>query len=56
MPVNDQLLQIKRNDANSWTVNSVLPVSFASLVVPREDLAVDAPVLRKQLSAFPCLF
>lgn len=46
MPVNDQLLQIRRTDVNSWSVNSVLPVSFASLVLPRQDFAEDA-VLRK---------
>lgn len=48
MPVNDQLLQMKRIDGKSWEVKSVLPVSFASLVVPPEDLADDAQAtLRK---------
>lgn len=36
MPVNEQLLQIKRKSSNQWEVNSVLPVTFASLVIPRE--------------------
>lgn len=34
MPMNDQLLQIRRLGENSWDENSVLPVSFASLVLP----------------------
>lgn len=46
MPMNDQLLQIRRLDENSWAANSVLPVSFASLVLPQADLPEDV-VLRK---------
>lgn len=45
MPVNDELLQIRRNDENSWTINRVLPVSFASLVLPQQEFAEDT-VLR----------
>lgn len=45
MPVNDQLLQIKRISNSQWEVNAVLPVSFASLVLPRE--VSEDTVLRK---------
>ncbi|RWS06931.1 protein-L-isoaspartate O-methyltransferase domain-containing protein 1-like protein [Dinothrombium tinctorium] len=38
MPLNDQLLRIKRISENCWDVKSVLPVSFATLVVPTEKL------------------
>ena len=48
MPMNDQLLQIRRIDENSFAANSVLPVSFASLVLPQADLPEDV-VLRKVL-------
>ncbi|ESO92510.1 hypothetical protein LOTGIDRAFT_190456 [Lottia gigantea] len=37
MPLNDQLQQIKRTGETSWEVKNVLPVSFASLVVPGDD-------------------
>lgn len=46
MPVNDELLQIRRDDEKLWTTNRVLPVSFASLVVPQQELSEDA-LLRK---------
>ena len=38
MPMNDQLLQIRRIEENQWAVNSVLPVSFATLLPPQEIL------------------
>lgn len=41
VPVNDQLLQIRRIDMNSWVVKSVLPVSFAGLVVPPQEISDD---------------
>ena len=34
MPLNDHLLQITRTSATTWSVKSILPVSFASLVLP----------------------
>ncbi|XP_066248254.1 protein-L-isoaspartate O-methyltransferase domain-containing protein 2-like isoform X2 [Euwallacea similis] len=36
MPLNDQLLQIKRLSESQWKVRSLLPVSFASLIIPPE--------------------
>lgn len=41
MPMNDQLLQIRRVEENGWTINSVLSVSFASLLLPAQDIAED---------------
>ncbi|RWS29341.1 protein-L-isoaspartate O-methyltransferase domain-containing protein 1-like protein [Leptotrombidium deliense] len=38
MPLNDQLLKIKRVTENCWDVKSVLPVSFASLIVPTDKV------------------
>ena len=46
MPMNDQLLQIRRVEENGWTINSVLSVSFASLLLPAQDIAEDT-TLRK---------
>lgn len=34
IPLNDQLAQITRNSENSYTVNVLLPVSFATLIAP----------------------
>lgn len=34
MPLNDQLLQIKRLSETSWDARSLLPVSFATLIQP----------------------
>lgn len=34
MPLNEQLLQIKRTSDTTWDVHSLLPVSFASLIQP----------------------
>lgn len=34
MPYKDQLLRMKRVDENTWLQNTMLPVSFATLVVP----------------------
>ncbi|XP_057664554.1 protein-L-isoaspartate O-methyltransferase domain-containing protein 1-like isoform X1 [Diorhabda carinulata] len=36
MPLDDQLMQIKRSSETSWEVKSLLPVSFASLIQPTE--------------------
>lgn len=36
MPLNDQLLQVKRTSETSWDVRSLLPVSFATLIQPQE--------------------
>ncbi|KAI9555232.1 hypothetical protein GHT06_017747 [Daphnia sinensis] len=41
MPVNDELLQIRRTDENSWSVNRVLPVSFSSLILPQQEFVED---------------
>lgn len=34
MPYKDQLLRMQRVDENTWSQNTMLPVSFATLVVP----------------------
>lgn len=34
MPLNDQLLQITRLSDTAWDVRSLLPVSFATLILP----------------------
>lgn len=36
MPCNDQLVQVKRSGEDTWLEKNILPVSFASLVPPRE--------------------
>lgn len=36
MPLNEKLLQIRRTSETNWEVRSLLPVSFASLIEPRE--------------------
>ncbi|CAH1773376.1 unnamed protein product [Owenia fusiformis] len=36
MPLNDQLLQITRTGETTWEKKNVLPVSFASLIIPQE--------------------
>jgi len=41
MPMNDQLLQVRRLGENSWTAVSMLPVSFATLLLPNGDLVDD---------------
>lgn len=46
MPMNDQLLQVRRKTETLWTTNSVLSVSFASLLLPRQDSEQDL-ILRK---------
>lgn len=38
MPLNEQLLQISRTSDTTWDVKSVLPVSFASLLVPDQKV------------------
>lgn len=37
MPLNDQLLQIKRTSETNWSVKPLLPVSFASLIQPPQN-------------------
>lgn len=37
MPLNDQLLQIKRTSETNWTMKHLLPVSFASLIQPPQN-------------------
>ncbi|KAK2587824.1 hypothetical protein KPH14_003925 [Odynerus spinipes] len=37
MPFKDHLLRIQRVDENTWTHHTMLPVSFAPLVVPTSD-------------------
>ena len=34
MPMNDQLIQVTRNSEDSYSCKTILPVSFASLIVP----------------------
>lgn len=41
MPLNDQLLQIVRTSETTWDVKSVLPVSFATLLLPERTDAKD---------------
>lgn len=36
MPLNDQLLQIKRTSETHWDTESMLPVSFATLIQPKQ--------------------
>lgn len=49
MPLNDQLLQIVRTSETTWDVKSVLPVSFATLLLPEKTDAKDQIKLRKYL-------
>ncbi|ELU11333.1 hypothetical protein CAPTEDRAFT_180377 [Capitella teleta] len=42
MPLNDQLVQITRVSDSSWETKGVLPVSFASLVIPSKEKPVEA--------------
>ncbi|CAH0554528.1 unnamed protein product [Brassicogethes aeneus] len=37
MPLNDQLLQVKRSDEFSWDYTCLLPVSFASMIEPGDN-------------------
>lgn len=37
MPLNDRLIQAKRTAETEWEVKNILPVSFATLVVPPRD-------------------
>lgn len=37
MPYKDHLLRIERIDTNTWRHKAMLPVSFASLVIPKDD-------------------
>lgn len=37
MPLDDQLLQIKRTSETNWTVKPLLPVSFASMIQPPQN-------------------
>ncbi|XP_041356622.1 protein-L-isoaspartate O-methyltransferase domain-containing protein 1-like [Gigantopelta aegis] len=41
MPLNDQLLQIRRTGETEWETKQVLPVSFATLVLPSKNLGND---------------
>lgn len=41
MPLNDQLQQIKRTTETSWETKNVLPVSFASLIIPSTETGMD---------------
>lgn len=47
MPLNDQLLQIVRTSETSWDIKSVLPVSFATLLLPEKIEMKDQIKLRK---------
>ena len=37
MPLDDQLVQVKRTSETTWDVRSLLPVSFATLIQPQEE-------------------
>lgn len=37
MPINDQLLQVKRLSETQWKTKTLLPVSFATLIMPPDD-------------------
>lgn len=37
MPFKDHLLRIQRVDENTWTHHTMLPVSFAPLIVPTSE-------------------
>lgn len=37
MPYKENLLQIERVDDNLWKHKSMLPVSFAPLIIPKDD-------------------
>jgi len=41
MPLSDQLLQIRRTSETTWESKSVLPVSFASLIMPVNSGPID---------------
>nr|CAD7400112.1 unnamed protein product [Timema cristinae]CAD7428655.1 unnamed protein product [Timema monikensis] len=45
MPLNDQLLQIVRSSETEWEIKSVLPVSFASLLLPDQPQGKENIVL-----------
>ena len=47
MPLNDHLLQITRTSETTWSIKSVLPVSFASLVMPTANDAANGVKLRE---------
>lgn len=36
MPLNDQLVQVKRTSESNWDIRSLLPVSFATLIQPQK--------------------
>ncbi|KAJ8306604.1 hypothetical protein KUTeg_017149 [Tegillarca granosa] len=41
MPLNDQLLQIRRTSQTTWETKSLMSVSFSTLVVPTQQNAMD---------------
>jgi hypothetical protein len=47
-----QLVQITRLSETAWETKSVLPVSFASLIVPLKEKSSDAIQLRELLMPF----
>lgn len=47
MPLNDQLVKITRKGPSSWEVESLLPVSFSSLVMPDSSHPPSTVNLRK---------
>ncbi|KAB7507791.1 Protein-L-isoaspartate O-methyltransferase domain-containing protein 1 [Armadillidium nasatum] len=46
MPRNDKLLKIVRTGENSWCTESLLPVSFSSLIMPDNSLTAEEVELR----------
>ncbi|CAG9783457.1 unnamed protein product [Diatraea saccharalis] len=48
MPLNDNLLQVRRVGETEWVSRSLLNVSFASLRVPTKDEAIDLIKLEEQ--------
>lgn len=50
MPLNDNLVQIKRNGVDEWSSRNLLNVSFATLKIPTHEEAGDIIKLGKTLS------
>uniref|UniRef100_A0A1Y1JYW7 Protein-L-isoaspartate O-methyltransferase domain-containing protein n=1 Tax=Photinus pyralis TaxID=7054 RepID=A0A1Y1JYW7_PHOPY len=54
MPLDDQLVQIKRTSESNWDVRSLLPVSFATLIQPQngdQDIVSMIPIEPLSLQA-----
>lgn len=56
MPLNDQLLQIKRISETDYETKSLLPVSFATLIVPEKITMSELCMLLILIFMFPFYF